>query len=331
MPRPLTAWNRFFFAPISARPLGAFRIVYGLIAIVNLLFLLGFDTDYWLSDHGLFQGGEASEIAGPLRPSPLHYVQDPVTVRVVLVATIAAAVGLTVGWQTRIMSILYYLGLLSIHHRNVATASGADVLVMVIAFYLMLSPCGAAYSLDANRARKKRGNTLADPLIIPWAQRLLQIQICILYMVTSLLKVAGTTWLDGTALHYVLCNREVGRWDFSVLAGYPVLVNVMTVSGLAIELCLAFLLWFKAARPWLIPAGLSLHLGIFFLVNIPIFGELTTASYLVFLGSGEWEWLRVHLNPYAIVKRWVGSAAARIPAARPFAPTDFADAPLGPA
>ena len=35
---------------------------------------------------------------------------------------------------------------------RVTTASGADVLLMLMAFYLMLSPCGAAYSLDARRA-----------------------------------------------------------------------------------------------------------------------------------------------------------------------------------
>ena len=298
---PLKAWNRFWFAPISAKPLGAFRILFGLIAIFNIL-LLFIDTDYWLTDHGLFQGSEAREMAGPLRPSILHWLQDPISVRVVLFSTLGVAVGVTLGWHTRIMSMLLYFGMLMIHHRNIATASGADVLVMVTSFYIMLSPAGAAYSFDARRAKKLRGGTLADTLIIPWAQRLIQIQLCIVYMTTAIFKTHGTTWLTGTALHYVLCNREIGRFDFSALAAYPILVNLMTYGGLATEFCLAFLLWSKAARPIVIIAGIGLHTGITLMVNIPVFGELATATYLVFLTSSEWEWLRTRFNLIAAMK-----------------------------
>lgn len=295
--RPIAAWNRFWFGPISARPLGAFRVVYGSLAIINLLFLIGVDTDYWFSGNGFAQGDESRALAGPLRFSPLQWMQDPASIRVVFGLTLATAVALTIGWRTRIISILFYFEMLSIHHRNIVTASGADVLFMVFSFYLMLSPCGAAYSLDAVRAKKHRGGTEADALIVPWAQRLIQIQICILYTVTSVLKVSGTTWLDGTALHYVLCNREVGRFDLSALAEYSVLVNLLTYGGLAVEFALAFGLWFKATRWWVIPAGLGLHFGILFLVNIPFFGELSTCAYLVFLSSQEWERLRVGFNP----------------------------------
>jgi hypothetical protein len=299
---PIRAWNRFWFAPVSAKPLGAFRILFGLVAISHLL-LLFVDLDYWLTDRGILQGNEAREIAGPLRTSILHTFQDPTSVRVFLVAVMATAVGLTLGWHTRIMSILFYVGMLSIHHRNIATASGADVLVVVTAFNLMFCPSGAAYSLDALRARKKRGGTLADPLIIPWGQRLLQIQVCILYLTTAIFKTAGPTWLNGTALHYVLCNREVGRFDLSALAAYPLIVNVLTYAGLVIEYGLALFLWSKSARPWVMAAGISLHAGILFVVNIPIFGELATASYLVFLTSSEWESLRSRFNPIGAVRR----------------------------
>ena len=33
---PIKSWNRLFFAPISARPLGAFRIVYGVLMLMYL-------------------------------------------------------------------------------------------------------------------------------------------------------------------------------------------------------------------------------------------------------------------------------------------------------
>jgi hypothetical protein len=289
--RMLRPWNRFWFAPISARPLGAFRVVFGFLAICNLLFMT-VDFDYWLTSRGLLQGQEALQVAGPHRPSLLTWFPDPLLTRVVFGLTLGLAAALMVGWHTKLTSILFYLGMLSIHHRNLLTASGADTLVVCIAFYLMLSPCGAAYSLDARRAAKKRGYTEAEPLIIPWAQRLIQLQVACVYLVTGVLKANGASWMDGTAMHYVLTNREIGRLDFSFLAAYPMVINALTYGGLAIELSLAFLLWVKAARPWVIAAGLTLHLGIMFIINIPIFGELTTAGYLVFLTPPEWDWLR---------------------------------------
>ena len=72
---------------------------------------------------------------------------------------------------------------------------------------MMLCPCGAAYSLDARRAARKRG-TAAEPLISPWAVRLLQMQICLIYFQSCVIKCQGTVWLNGTTVHYVLFNRE---------------------------------------------------------------------------------------------------------------------------
>lgn len=291
---PLRGWDRFWFAPVSARPLGAFRVVVGCLALVNLGFLT-IDLDYWMSGVGLLQGTEAQELAGPLRLSPLQTFQSPLTIRVVLAAEAVATLLFTLGWRTRLMGILVYLGQLSLHHRNIATASGADVLLMVMLFYLMLSPCGAAYSIDAWRESRKRG-TLAEPIISPWAQRLMQIQLIVMYLVSSIFKCAGTTWLTGTALHFVVCNREVGRFDIGWLAEYPAFINIATFGGLAVEFALAFLLWFKAARPWVLVAGISLHVGILFAVNIPLFGELSMATYLLFLDSSEFAAVRRALN-----------------------------------
>jgi hypothetical protein len=317
------AWNTFWFRPISARPLGAFRVVMGVLALTHLA-LLWVDLDYWLTDHGLFMGSETREMAGPFRLSPLQWVQDPVSVRVFVVASAVVAALFTVGWRTRLMGVLLYLAVLSIHHRNIATNCGADDLLLVMLFYLMLSPCGAAYSLDARRAASRRGGTAAEPLIVPWAQRLIQLQLSLIYFNTAVLKCAGITWLNGTAMHYVLNNPEVGRFDFSYLSQYPVLLNLLSHTALFVELALPFLLWFRATRPWLIAAGLALHGGVLLIINVPLFGELMTACYLPFLDPDELDRLLRALNPL----RWARSAG--LP--RPEIPgrVDAAQAPQGP-
>ena len=83
---PIHAWNRFWFNPISARPLGAFRIVFGLVALANL-WLLSFDIDYWYTNAGMLQGDEARAVAGVFRFSPLQWVQDPTSVRIAFAGT----------------------------------------------------------------------------------------------------------------------------------------------------------------------------------------------------------------------------------------------------
>jgi hypothetical protein len=297
---PIGAWNRFWFAPVSARPLGAFRIVFGLIGLANLA-LLWFDIDYWYTGAGILQGGEARAVAGVWRPSLLQYVQDPLAVRLVFGATALLNVLFTLGWHTRAVGVLLYLATLTLHHRNILTNSGADALLMIMTFYMMLAPCGAAYSLDARRAARRRG-TAAEPLIIPWAQRLIQLHLCVIYFDTAVLKCNGATWLGGTALHFVLNNTEVGRFRLSPLSEYPVAINLLTYAGLLIEFALPFFLWFRATRPWVIFAGLALHGGILLTVNIPIFGELMTACYLPFLTPGELDSLLRALDPRA----WLG-------------------------
>ena len=210
------------------------------------------------------------------------------------------------------MAVATYLGLLTIHHRNLATASGADVLMVVVAFTLMLSGCGDAYSLDARR-RARRLGVEAEPLVSPWPQRLIQLQVSTVYFVTAALKASGPTWQDGTALHYVLSNDEVRRFTFGLTA-YPLATNAMTYGALLMEFALAFLLWVRAARPWIMPMGLALHVAICLTVNIPVFGEIITACYLLFLTPEEFTALGRRLDPRGwLPSREAGAVASRGP------------------
>jgi hypothetical protein len=298
---PIRAWNTFWFRPISGRPLGVFRIVIAVLVLCQLG-SLSVDLDYWLTDRGVLQGTDARELAGPLRPSPLQYVQDPVSVRCFFAGTAALAVLMGLGWRTRAVSVLLFLAMLSIFHRTIPTNCGPDNLLMLILFYLMLSPCGAAYSLDARRAARRRGGTAAEPLIVPWGQRLIQLHLCLIYFDTAVLKCHGSSWLDGTAMHYVLNNPEVGRFDLSALSQYPLMLNVMTHGALFAEFALAFLLWSRSVRPWVIATGLALHAGVLLVVNVPLFGELMTACYLCFLTPEELDTALHALDPRRLLR-----------------------------
>ena len=158
--------------------------------------------------------------------------------------------------------------MISLYHRNVSSNGGPDAVPLILCFYMMLCPSGAAYSLDARREAKRRG-TPAEPLIVPWGVRLLQMQICLIYFQSCVIKCGGATWMDGTATHYVLFNREFDRFNLEWLGAYPMLVNLMTHGALLIEFVLAFWLWFRPTRRWAILGGILLHAGIRPVLNIP--------------------------------------------------------------
>ncbi len=184
------------------------------------------------------------------------------------------------------MGIAFWLAMISLYHRNPSSNGGPDAMPMIVSFYVMLCPCGRAYSLDARREALRRG-TEAEPLIVPWRLRLLQMQMCLVYFQSCVIKCDGATWMDGTATHYVLFNREFGWFNLEWLGAYPLLVNAMTHVALLAEFMLAFWLWFRPTRRWAILAGIVLHLGIRPVLNIPGFGELMIATYLVFLDPDE--------------------------------------------
>ncbi len=308
---PIKAWNRFLFTPVSARPLGLFRVVFGALMMIYLA-VMTVEFEYWYTDRGLLQGTEAREAAAvdgmPLRFSPLHYVHDPVTPRIVHAIAFAAALGVTLGWRTRTMSLVLWLAMLSLYHRNPSSNGGPDAMPMVLSFYMMLCPSGAAYSLDARREARRRG-TPAEPLIVPWAVRLLQMQFCLVYFQSCQIKCGGADWINGTATHWVLFNREFGWFNLEWLGSYPLLINMMTHVALLSEFALAFWLWFRPTRRWAILAGIVLHAGIRPVLNIPGFGELMCATYIVFLDPDEAMALVRALDP----RGWLARLGIRRP------------------
>jgi hypothetical protein len=306
---PLRDWKRFFFGPISAKPLGAFRIVFGVLVIAYLL-LMSVEFDHWYTGAGLLQGTEAREAAGPLRFSPLQYVDSAPVARLFLVLTVMAAVGFTVGWHTRLMAVVLYGCMLTLYHRNVGSNGGPDALPPLIAFYMMICPCGAAYSIDALRAARKRG-TAAEPLISPWAVRLLQIQVCLIYFQSCAIKCQGPLWNNGTVVHYIVFLREFRSFNMEWIAQSPLLVNALTHGALLIEFALAFWLWFKPTRRWAILGGVALHMGIWPTLNVPGFGEILTATYITFLAPGELAAVLRVLDP----RCWLAALGLRMPAA----------------
>ena len=85
------------------------------------------EFEHWYTGAGLLQGTEAREAAGPLRFSPLQYVDESDRCPALpAVTAFVAVLGVTLGWRTRLLSVLLYLCMLSFYHRNVSSNGGPD-------------------------------------------------------------------------------------------------------------------------------------------------------------------------------------------------------------
>ncbi|MFY9589071.1 MAG: HTTM domain-containing protein [Actinomycetota bacterium] len=268
------AWERFWFQPESVATLAVVRIAFGIVAFFWTLSLAP-DLMSFFGRRGFVPDQPSNRFwIGLLSPSAPAWL-----VYTVFAVTLVAAVCLVVGFRSRIASVLVFAGILSFQRRNPFIFNAGDVLVRNLAFYLMLAPSGVALSIDS--LRHARDTFWEFPKRAPWALRLIQVQLSVVYVATVWAKVRGNDWNDGTAVSYALRLDDLARirapqW----LATSEVLSNLMTFGTLAIEASLAILVWNRKARPWVLGAGILMHALI--AVNIMI-GFFTMAMLIAYM------------------------------------------------
>lgn len=290
-------WNGFWFGPVSSVPLGLFRLVFGFWTLVYGLLLFP-ERFLWFSEKGVLPAKQALEYnatSGPATGQGLGagYQINLLTLPAadhfltfLLVVYLLAALCLTLGFWTRTSATLVYLGLTLLHNRNAPMHNSGDTVMIVLSLYLLLSPAGAACSLDRLWRIFQGREDDAPPLVVPWAQRLMQVQIAVLYLCTSLSKATGPQWMDGTATYYPLHLAESVR--FPTLGRDNIyVINLFTWGTVAVEFALATFVWVPRLRLYVLAAGAALHLGIEYTFNIPLFSALMITSYLNFLTSED--------------------------------------------
>jgi hypothetical protein len=152
----------------------------------------------------------------------------------------------------------------------------------LIAFYLMLAPTGAALSVD-------RWRTAADrfwefPLRAPWALRLIQVQLSVVYLSTLWLKVQGTTWNNGTAVSFAQRLTDLARFPIPPFVFHSATIsNLLTYGTLLIEGSVPILIWNRRLRPYVAAIGISLHVAIGYSMRVGFFSMAMITLYLSFL------------------------------------------------
>ncbi len=307
--KALRSFNEWMFGYGSPTTMGLFRAVFCAIVFVNLA-MVAVDFNAWFTETGYVPTAILNRWSGGVfRFSLLQHVTNSNVTAVFYGLTMLAALMTTLGLYTRVASIALLIGVTSLHHRCPDILHSGDTLVRAMLLYIAVAPSGAALSLDRWIA-VRRGTAPAEPLDVSlWPQRMMQIQIAIVYLTTVWHKSFGNWWLNGTATWYPPQLDEFDRFPVPHFFDQQPMVAVMTYGTLVAELALGTLVFAKPLRKWVLLAGVLLHAGIEWRMNIPLFSFITVATYMVFYEGRETaEWLKRLVEKYkplrTISHRW---------------------------
>lgn len=278
---PYLRWRQFIERPIGTQAIGRFRIAIGVMLLIQLFELfLNRETFFglgglWPYDHWQVPSYFEISLLG-------YFVPTPGRLTLFFAVLFVAALGLTVGLFSRTCALISWIGITSLQNRNMHIIHAGDVLFKVALFALILAPLSRSWSLDRLWYKRRHG-VFPSELAMPVAQRLLQLQFCIVYLCTLSEKLRGATWIEGTAVYYLMYVSEFIHLPLPAwLVDSVFLSKIASWGTLAIEGLFPVLVWFRETRRLVLIASLMMHLGMWYVLDIPYFQGVVLSYLLLF-------------------------------------------------
>jgi hypothetical protein len=291
MTRLAARLEAFFWRPCDPLGLAVFRILFGALALLTGA-LLWPDWQVWFGPAAAMTL-ETSELIGPrFVLSVFQWLPDSEGwAAAVFGAYMLAALSLSVGFYSRTSALLLFVLMTSLQGRNFTIWHSGDLLARLLALGLSFSPAGARLSVD--RLISRGGPSQDAPA---FALRMMQLQLCFVYLSTALWKLSGRDWLEGSALFYAAQLEDFRRLGFPAwIVQDDRLSRVATWGALAAELAIPILIWSRRARAGALILGLTLHASLELAMSIPLFEWYMAICFLLFVDPddlrGAWAWL----------------------------------------
>ena len=273
------------------RSLAAFRVVLGLLVLADLV-LRSADFHAHYTDAGVLPRSQVIEEG--LIDSwefSLYLVNGEALFQALLFGVTAlAAIGMIVGYRTRLSTIIVWVLVISVQWRNPLLLNAGDTLLRLLLFWAMFLPLGAYWSVD--RWRKAVPQRLSMVFLSVGTIGLF-LQIAFMYIFTALLKTGDEWRVDGTALYYAL-NMDQLVTPFGVwMSQFPDLLKALTFATLGLEALGPILLFCPLftgpVRTAMVLAFMSLHFGIWTMMEIGFFPWISAFCMVCFLPAWFWD------------------------------------------
>ena len=280
-------WNKFWFTPIDPATLGLIRIFGGSMLFYTHL-VWSIDLTGFMGEQGRF----SEDLVGRMHQGSTFafsylwlFDGNPAMLWMVHIAALVILLMFTLGFYSRVTSVLAFIIAVSYAHRAPGALFGLDQINVMLAMYMMLGGAGEAFSLDRLIAkwrypkRKLPETSTAANVSI----RLIQLHMCIIYLFAGTGKLLGDTWWEGTAMWGAVANSEYQSMDMTWLASYPLFIALLTQISLAWELSYSALVWPRLTRPLVIFMAIPLHLGIALCMGMVTFGLAMLIANMAFV------------------------------------------------
>lgn len=309
-----TAWNRFWFTPSDPFTLSVLRVFAGIVALY-------LHATYTIDLHRLFAADgllPVETIAQWQRAggqnfvvSYLYYVTDPRALWAVHIAGLVVLALFTIGFLSRITSLLALAVTLSYIHRAPMLNADVEPVLAMLQFYLCLGPSGAYWSVDRLLRNRRAGASVSPDAPVrssvdaTIATRLIQIHLAAIYVLMALAKLGPVVvvsdefdfvdqpWWSGIAV-WQLMTRPASRlvdltgWFNGEGAGARLFaLNAWTHAIVLFELAFGFLIWNRTARPLLLALSIVIWGSLALILGNAEFCVLMVVAGLAFMPWAE--------------------------------------------
>jgi len=297
---PERGWRRLLANSfgIDTRTLALFRVGAALLILFDLV-TRAQDLRAHYAGSGVFGTGAMAQTVGPTiaKLSPYYWAApSPILVALLFVLAGLFAVGMLVGYRTRLFTFLSWLMLTALHIRNPEVIGGGDALFRLMLLWAIFLPLGARWSFDA------AVNTAPDRnrrRVLSIASAALLLQLAFMYWFSVLMKF-GPSWWTGEALWRAIqmdfLIEGTGMW----LRHQHELTRWMTHGTLILEVFGPLLVfspvWTARIRIVIIPIFIAFHVGISMTMMVAFFPFAATLAWLAFLPGGFWNFLMKRLE-----------------------------------
>ncbi|MEZ6069235.1 MAG: HTTM domain-containing protein [Pirellulales bacterium] len=308
MQHGLRGWLRRAGAEVfglDLRSLALLRVGLGVLILVDLA-CRARDLVAHYTDDGVLPREAARELIVRDWRFSLHMLGGSAAYEAVLFLVAAlVAVLLVLGWRTRLMTLLSWLLMISLHARNPVILNGGDLEFKLLLFWGLFLPLGARWSIDRllsdafpagpdNVLRSTPtdiGGATGGESIVSMGTLAYVVQIIFIYVFAGLLK-SGDTWAAGTAVEQAMHVDFYGRPLRQLLLDRPELMRGLTHFTLYLELYGPLLLLVPWRQAWLrlltIVLFVGMHLSFELTLTLGMFPWVSMTAWLALLPAVVW-------------------------------------------
>ena len=285
---------------IDTRALAAFRILMGLL-IVGDVISRSRNFSFYYTDDGVLSASLTQRLTSDGAFSVFYYTTDPTVMAGIFVVTALVGVVLAIGYQTRVMTVIAFLLVISFDHQNPLVTSYADLLFRLLLFWAIFLPLGERWSVDAVHAASSSAAESAEPnddpaeagprkMVAGLASAAILAQMITMYVVNGIHKAQSDMWGTMEVAPLVLGIDEMTFLLGDFMRQLPTLLGYGGVLWFYMMLTAwALVLLRGKARIAFVGLFVGGHLSFAVTVRIGAFAYVALAGLLLFLPPMFWD------------------------------------------